>query len=273
MKKWKQSLSKEYFYQLYELIENHSWILEKEKALEYLWAICDDDNKKHLIIDLLNRFQIIDEKNRYPLEIDIFNQILKIWKLPPEEVIFLPIADTTEIDGSLWILASLKQRLPNVFNPKMLLNNLMHCKNFLLCNENKHLVIVDDFIGSGSKLARKLKYVKENSICPNIYCVCPLGMDTGIKNLEEKFPDIKFFVSRRFEKAITDYYKDEADIQKAILKDITDCYKLKKQLHYLGFGQAEALVSYQDYNIPNNVFPIFWGESCNNLNTFFQRKK
>ena len=98
-------------------------------------------------------------------------------------------------------------------------------------------------------------------------------MVAGVKYLKEKFPDINFFISKCFDKAISDYYKEEADYQKTVLQNITDCYRLKQRLHYLGFGQAEALVSYKDRNIPNNVFPIFWARSCKKLNTFFQRIK
>lgn len=272
MQKWKQALSEEYFYRLYDLLCYHSWILEKQKALEDLWSICDDDNKRNLIIDLLERFQLINEETRQPLEMDIFNQILHVWKLPPEDVVFLPIADKEEMDGSLWILDSLKQNLPDVISPKKLLNHLMYCNDTSLCGEDKYLIIVDDFIGSGKKLFRKLKYVKEHSVCQKIYCVCPVGMNVGIRHLEENFPDIKFFVSKHLEKAVSDYYGN-ADYQKKILKDLTDSYRLKKRIHYLGVGEAEALFSYRSRNIPNNVFPIFWGENDNNFEKFFRRKK
>ena len=126
---------------------------------------CDDDKKKILIIDLLKRFQLITEDTRRPLERDIFNQILNVWQLPPENIVFLPIAYKEELDGSLWILDSLKQNLPDVISSKKLLNHLMYCNDTSLCGEDKYLIIVDDFIGSGHKLSRKLKYAKEHSVC------------------------------------------------------------------------------------------------------------
>ncbi|MBR3501695.1 MAG: hypothetical protein IKO06_02185, partial [Alphaproteobacteria bacterium] len=73
MKKWKQSLSEEHFYMLYKLLENHPWILEKQEALEDLWSICDDNDKKLLIIDFLDRFKLLDNKDLTPLETEIFN--------------------------------------------------------------------------------------------------------------------------------------------------------------------------------------------------------
>ena len=272
MQKWKQALSKKYFYHLYNLLSEHPWILEKQKALEDLWSICDDDKKKILIIDLLKRFQLITEDTRRPLERDIFNQILNVWQLPPENIVFLPIAYKEELDGSLWILDSLKQNLPDVISSKKLLNHLMYCNDTSLCGEDKYLIIVDDFIGSGHKLSRKLKYAKEHSVCKKIYCVCPVGMNAGIRYLEDNFPDIGFFVSKRLEKAVSDYYSD-ADDRKGTLQDLTNSYRLKKRIHYLGVGEAEALFSYKNRNIPNNVFPIFWGENDKNFEKFFRRRK
>ena len=156
MKKWKQSLSEEHFYMLYKLLEDHPWILEKQEALEDLWSICNDNDKKLLIIDLLDRFKLLNNKDLTPLETEIFEHILNVWKLNPDKVVFLPIADKEEMDGSIWILDSMKQKLPDNFNPKKCLNNLVHCKNVEICSEDQNLVVVDDFIGSGKKLTRKL---------------------------------------------------------------------------------------------------------------------
>lgn len=273
MKKWKQSLSEEHFYMLYKLLENHPWILEKQEALEDLWSICDNNDKKLLIIDFLDRFKLLDNKDLTPLETEIFNHILDVWKLNPDKVVFLPIADKKEMDGSIWILDSMKQKLPDGFNPKKCLNNLVHCKDTKICSEDQNLVVVDDFIGSGQKLTRKLKYVLENSICKNIYCVCPTGMEEGINNLQKLYPSIKFFVPLHLKKAISDFYQEKVSDKKGILQKITEEFKLKGSTHYLGVGQAEALFSYEDRNIPNNVFPIFWGNNFNNYKTFFRRRK
>ena len=97
-------------------------------------------------------------------------------------------------------------------------------------------------------------------------------MNAGIRYLEDNFPDIGFFVSKRLEKAVSDYYSD-ADDRKGTLQDLTNSYRLKKRIHYLGVGEAEALFSYKNRNIPNNVFPIFWGENDNNFEKFFRRRK
>lgn len=276
MQKWKCTISEKHFYQLFELLEKQTWLLKKTDAFRDLWFACNSDKEKELCIDLLNRFLLITNEKCKKLINKIYRQILFVWKLNPQQVIFLPIADKETLDGSIWILSILKSNAPKGFTSKNYLNHLTKCNDENICSKDKYLIVIDDFIGTGRKLTNKLKYVKKNTNVSRIYCVTPIGMLEGKNKLKENFPDIEFFIPQEMKKSITDYYTEEIELQKNNLKNITINFGLeskKLEKKYLGFGKSESLVAYVDHNISNNVFPIFWGRRKNNLETFFERNK
>lgn len=282
MKKWKYILSETDFYKIYTLLSDCPWILDKEEALEELWSFCNNETQKKLIYNFLHEFNLIEEAKRKDLEKQIYNQIIHVWKLDPKKTWFVPITEKGEIDGASMIVDSLKQQMPEGFEPKHFLNRITLIQSI---KSDQNIIIVDDFIGSGKKLIRKLKYAvsiqekKAKKIgskllhfihkitrqkyhkITNIYCVSPVGMEFGIKNIYETLKNqTNIYVPCQLKKAISEKYTEkEIETNKKELKSLSiDFIGKNRAKNYLGFSDSETLFSYKDRNIPNNVFPIFW---------------
>ncbi len=272
MEKWKQAVSKEYFYLLYQLLEDHPWILDKQKALENLWSFCSTNEKKDLMLDLLKRFHFVESEEYKKLEQSIYDYIINEWKLDLAKTSFFPISDGKKPDGSVWATYNFRQHFLKYFNKVPFYDRITQAWG---CKQKENIVLIDDFLGSGNKLKSKIKYIKKIKPRNHIYCVCPMGLKYGVDNLSQEFPDVNFYIPLVMNKAISDYYSGEKVTKnKKYIKEITENMQIKKHKDYLGYKQSEALCAYKDYNnIPNNVFPIFWGENTGNLETMFTRNK
>lgn len=82
----------------------------------------------------------------------------------------------------------------------------------------------------------------------------------------EKFleHDIECYSPLILKKGISDYFEsDEAENYK---REITmlenkfepNCNNMHIAAYSLGYAQSEAIFTFESYNIPDNVFPIFW---------------
>lgn len=269
MEKWYQSISKKYFFKLYSLIEKQNWLLDKDGALKDLWKECDNDDKKDLIIDLLDRFFLLHQKEREDIECVIFNEIKDIYKFNLTTSVFLPLADKSRQDGSVWESYNFRQHFLQEI-PSLFYNDIYGC---IECKKELDVILIDDFIGSGDKLIKKINYLR--SLVPNkiIACICPVGMKEGVERLKNEYPDIAFIVPKLLKKGITDY-DENADYRKKIIENLSKSIEIKEIEKFLGYGNSEALFSYEKYtNIPNNVFPIFWSKNKRGIRRLFMRRR
>ncbi len=272
MEKWKTLLSETDFDRLYSLLKKQDWLVEKDEAFKNLWMVCDCNDKKDLLIELLERFSFIKDKEQKSLEENLFNQVENVWKINLKESVFIPTSDGNTPDSSVWFIYSFRQHFFEYLNAHFY-DRITKC---WMCKPNNNLVLLEDFIGSGTTLIKKLTYLKSKRPKCHIFCMSLTGMEHGVKSIKSIFPDIDIYVAHTFKKGISDYYSNNCNkIQhkKSILKDITDKMLIKQRKSYLGYRKTEALYAYENYkNMSNNVFPIFWGENENGLKTLFVRK-
>ena len=93
MKKWQAHLSETDFDRLYSLLKKQDWLVEKDEAFKNLWLECDCNDKKDLLIELLERFSFIKDKEQKSLEENLFNQVENVWKINLKESVFIPTSD------------------------------------------------------------------------------------------------------------------------------------------------------------------------------------
>jgi len=267
MKKWNTTISKKYFFKLYSLVEHQDWLLDKDEAFKDLWKECDNDDKKDLIIDLLNRFFFLRPKKREEIECIIFNELKDKFDLTKS--VFLPLADQSRQDGSVWESYNFRQHFLQELSSTFY-NDIKGCQQ---CKSDSDIILIDDFIGSGDKIIKKIKYLNTLVQKNIIACVCPVGMKEGVERLREEYPSITFIVPKLLKKGITDYDRN-ADYRKQIIKMLSEGIGIKEIEKFLGYNNSEALFSYEKYkNIPNNVFPLFWSRNKKGIKRLFMRKK
>ncbi len=122
-----------------------------------------------------------------------------------------------------------------------------------------HIVLVDDFIGTGETALGAIKYIRElyPALTDNskISILSIVVMQQGKQEIEKNGATLYASIIRT--RGIADYYIGAAltDAQNKMNAIEQTLKGLMPQYHF-GYGQTEALVCME--RCPNNTFPIYW---------------
>lgn len=124
----------------------------------------------------------------------------------------------------------------------------------------RRLVLIDDYIGSGSTAIESIAYV--NNICKiennKIDIVSLVAQKEAINLLKDM--NINVYTAIERSRGISDKYTLKEEVEEKIntMKKISRKLKVDDN-NLLGYEQTEALVSM--IRTPNNTFPVYWIES------------
>ena len=263
-------MNREDFIKLSDLLKIQIWLEDACWALVELWNLCEYKNEQNLLFELLRRFIFLNSKMVNKNSESISEIICDKWKLKSQSTIIVALCDDNKPDGSQYLIQILKSKFAdrNAWTEKNFLNNSSTIGQApYRLKDDQNLILVDDFIGTGNTVRRRIKWleskIKEKNKCNiKIFLVslaCMQDASNIIKSLK-----INFFAPIILKKGISDYYKDE------ILKNnihnmenleskLDSIYKnLRLSNFNFGYGRTESLFSIEGLNVPNNVFPIFW---------------
>ena len=145
----------------------------------------------------------------------------------------------------------------------MLYNSLPVAANTLQNNYN--IVLIDDFIGTGDTICKKVKYLLKTlhnrKIADYSIHIVSLAAMNFAKEPMDKLK-IPYYSVHWLSKGIS----EKIDLAKraTAIKAMEDLEaKLKenvsgRKLQNFGYKRSESLFALESNNIPNNVFPIFW---------------
>lgn len=256
------------FITLYYLLRQNQWLEDESIALYELWDKCDNNDKKHIVKDLLERFDYLTSRDIRDYCKEISRYIVDKWRINGKGTKIVAINDGKKPDGSQYILEAIKNKFSDVdgWTEENFRNSLLTMGEASYQLRNKqNLILLDDFVGTGKTIERKVIWLKEKikekrKKNIKIYFVAIAIMEQSIpiiKNL-----DIEFYAPLILKKGITDKYKGEEkekyiDAMIDLEKLLADVYK-KMPLPSFGYGKSETLFAIEGINVPNNVFPIFW---------------
>lgn len=259
----KALIDKSTFKHLMELNFKYSWLQSKPDALYELWMMADNDEQHDLLDLLLSNFVIIDSEALSEASSIMANQICSSWGLVPEHTIVAAICDTNNPDGSQFILQSMKNKFPLQWKSRCFTNSFLPGLHSL--SNDSILVLVDDFIGTGNTVKRKVRYAFDflkNSGFDNVpvYVIALSAMrfsETILSGLGVEYYSVYWLnrgITEVTEEPLRSRYVSAMKEMEAKLRQRINGNKLPS----LGYQQSEALLSICDINVPNNVFPIFW---------------
>jgi hypothetical protein len=128
-------------------------------------------------------------------------------------------------------------------------------------------ILFDDFIGSGSTLYRQANaFVQrlrtENVPDVNVKLMALAGMSLARPNLDQL--GLEYYCPVWLERGISDAYAGPDLQHKTLMMEALEealalkCGKLKLEKYRFGYKRSESLYCVLGYNVPNNVFPVFW---------------
>jgi hypothetical protein len=271
-----QKLDREAFRDIFNLMRQRTWIQDLEEELMNLWELCDSTIQRDLLKELILDIYVLDNaKGRKAC--DEINQQIKNWNLTPENTFIVAVADVGKPCGSLVGIQQLKLKVkPIEAWEKQYVSHIPEAISKLKNGDS--VVLFDDFIGSGKKMADKFKWFcdslndSDSSVdisTISFYFVAFSGMTFGLNKLKKEF-DFPIYTYVSLDKGISDKNSPEnvklkiSEMNKLENK-LNDTYGLRNISDYtLGFNKSETLYFWENYSCPNNVFPIFWWEKLKN---------
>lgn len=251
------------FCSLTQLNIKYEWLQEEPEALFELWCLADNIEQKELIKFLIDNFLYINGKNLDSGCKYIVNQIELEWGLTAANTIITATCDNSKPDGSQMILQKIKNKLSETWREEMLYNSLPSAAHKLQNNNN--IVLVDDFIGTGDTICRKVAYLQKilnNRKIDNytIHIICLAAMNfakESMNNLNIPYYSVHWLskgISEKIDFAQRDNsIKAMEDLESKLNDNISS-----RKLPNFGYKKSESLFALESNNIPNNVFPIFW---------------
>lgn len=266
------------FAQLSRLYFDHSWLRNEvnKVGFENLWFEQDSEERKLVIVNLLNSFKYAHTLDVENVVVDCFRKWVKEFGLTPQNTIFLAVRMHKNADGSNALLQFMRGPMEGLFMEWKDFNfvgyfydGLRYLRAGGLRSDGlvlQNLVLVDDFVGTGKTISKRIveiQQIKEElSLNTNVFFFGLAGMLAGkrrIMNLK-----IPVYFGYTMKKGTSSAYHPSERLEKRklivkmeeVLAEEVGEKKLKQ--HSLGWGRSESLFSWTRFNIPNNVYPIFW---------------
>lgn len=249
------------FRAVFKLISSRPWLEQRDEEVLEILNDCETERQQNLILDLLERFTFSNSSDLGASAKLIAEKITVGWALTPETTVIVAIADKNESDGSHFLLKAIAQKFSRDEGWSGA-NFFGHVTGVADLDENfTNIVLVDDFIGTGKKISRKVKWVREileaKLINRKLYVCSMAAMNQSKLRLDGL--DVDYFSTVWLCKGISDFYV--GDHLTAAINDMTSLEKSLTELrsdYRFGYKKSEAMYYHEPYNVSNNVFPLFW---------------
>ncbi len=232
----------------------------------------ENEDEENLMLELLEDFLHLNIElyskriiNGLKLLLNSSNGIKSFYILPLLAEEDLNKNKSSRLIHYLFKGTTFKHTIPILQNFKILVVDDINDQRLSNLKEDQHIVLVDDFIGTGETAISAVNYLikthpqlKNN----NISVLTIVIQKSGIEALFNK--KINVFYSIPVGKGISDKFNaEEKEKRLELMNNIENRLKVKPKFK-LGYKQSEALVCME--RTPNNTFPIFWS---NNKKTNF----
>lgn len=251
------------FIKLTQLHTEYEWLTYEPEALFDLWCLSDNIEQQNLIEHLIKNFSFIDGRKLTLAGQNLSNHIEEVWGLKPSNTYLLATCGDNKPDGSQSIIQILKNKFSINWKESNFYNSLPIGANEI--NDNSNVILVDDFIGTGDTIDRKLKYLNSTIKNRNLQNVTIRIISLAAMDFSKNVLDglgVDYYSVHWLKKGINELIEEgERKSATNSMEQLEN--KLKKtyhgkQLPNFGYKGSEALYALEANNIPNNVFPIFW---------------
>lgn len=247
-----------------ELCSRHDWLIPKTIPLFRLYDECDDIDEASLISEMLGHFFMIREPERYEGYHGMARYIKSVYI--PDKTLIVAMTRDSDADSGQKVLNEIR-----TFIAMQKIRNVTYLNRFDALSPKKHLkyeniIIVDEFLGSGKTARKRVEDTRKTLTHVRQVHLCLLaGMGSSVRHVRHSLTsEDRIYCHYQLKKGIRENYRGEGLVERTrtmirlekILSPVIGTKELKE--YSFGYGNAQSLVAFGDYNIPNSVFPIFW---------------
>jgi len=257
-------LKRDQFTTVFHLSQKQPWLAKKAEALvNLLFEDCTSEDEQNLLIDLIDRFNYLDDAKIHAALVNIATLIIGDESCNESNTCVIATTMDTFADSAQFIVYRLKPIFEeNGWHSPMLINQANKVIRHL--PDKNQLFFVDEFIGTGKSMLGRVTRLKGElagvkCIDYRIKVFCIAASQVGVKLLNDNGVDVH--AELVIGKAISDHYQEDAKNKLQLMKKIESLLSSSfndRELPSLGYGMVEALYAREYGNTPNNVFPIFW---------------
>lgn len=238
-------------------VEIHPLVKNRSEKLHQLVAILENDNEIILATDLINRGFWFDQHQTIKSADAIASCMVNQWGLTGADTALIK-ADTLlkmgSADAALQSVRTALDEMPGEFTGSNIAGGISEGA----ATNYKNLVIIDDFVGTGQKIANKIAWIRSKEKVPHVIYVATFVAQDASKSTIEPLAT-SFYAANWRKKAISDHFAPPILQQKIVtMAAIESRFGTIAPNFSLGYGQAEALYFPIGLNTPNNVFPFLW---------------
>lgn len=261
---------------MFTLCVNAPWLVGERyrEGLKTLISECGGPQHVEAIRHVLHSLRYCTSNDILVAATAAADVITNQWKLLPANTLLVGVAEPNKTCGSQSYVRAIEVQLPSAWSPKI---NPNFVSAFRLRNGEPNLIIVDDFVGTGKKLADRIERLRNNPKTSNynIFVIAFAGMNDGLTKVADIVHNqIEAYII--LDKCFSSVQPiAEANQLRESMKVLESHFFDKPGSYSLGFGQAEASFYLEGANIPNNAFPILWWEKYKNESerpTLFRRR-
>jgi hypothetical protein len=247
----------------FDLCLAHQWLATERyrSGLASLVSECARVEELLAVREVLRQVRYCKSSDVMVAAAEAAQAIANSWKLSAADTLIVGMAESNKFCGSTAYLRAMQVELPSVWVPSTYPN---FDTAFRHRNGRGCLVLVDDFVGTGDKLATKITRLRENPKTKTyqIFVVTFGGMDAGLTRIADlvnnniyTYIALDKTLSSIRPSALANKLKDGmTSLESLIFSDPKSDYSF-------GYKQSEASFFLEGCNIPNNVFPILWWEN------------
>lgn len=262
----------------FRLARKHQWLLKGDEmslGLQALIEECRAASHPWLPRTMLEHFKVLTSADLDEVSTLIAEQIES--EFDASTTLVCAVSSDTKPDGSEIVANALKGKLGKNWK-----NSISNTFSESLQADKAHIttyILVDDFIGTGSKIIGLIEdlsaHLERYGLNGQKIVVATFAsMKSGEDAINNTFPNVPVISGYTLFKVISE------EIPAALRSQVRDAMiEMEEQIinswskwkpgqpsddhrsYNFGFNQSEALIWIEGFNIPNNVFPLFWFDS------------
>lgn len=259
-------LPRDVFTRLISISRSQRWLLRRQEKINSLFSDFTDEKDQSFLCDLLERFTYIDGETLADSLEEIGRKITIDWGCTPENTLVAAMDKSRYADSSSAVAWMIKPVLADLgdWETHKIYKKLTDLIDDV--SSGQKIVIVDEFVGSGETLSKRLKWIRgelgKSGKSVEIYVATIAAMElVQSKDLSDADD---FHTTVWLKQGINDYYSGEEltaatdrmiDIEGDLLPEVNF---LKLSKYSLGYKKTQSTYYLENGNPPNNNFPVFW---------------